>query len=256
MGKIAVVTGASTGIGYELSNLLARDGYELFLAARNAEKLASVAREMKQAGSPSATAVAIDLGRREGPKQLLDALGGTVPDVLINNAGFGMRGMFSEIDLETQLDIIQVNVVALVELTRRVLPGMLARRSGRIMNIASTAAFQPVPLLTVYAATKSFVLHFSEGIAEETRGSGVGVTALCPGATNTEFQVRANMAEAKLFKSGGVMTASEVAKIGYEAMMKGKVLSVAGLKNFLGMEGLRLAPRSLVRKMAYKLQQD
>ena len=256
MSKTALVTGASTGIGYELCRLLAKDGYALFMVARHGEKLEQVSGEMRASGSPAATAIVADLAQRDSAEQVIQALGGIVPDVLINNAGFGLLGLFGESELNTQMDMIQVNVTALVELTHRLLPAMLKRRSGRILNVASTAAFQPGPLMAVYFATKAFVLHFSEAIAEETRGSGVTIMVLCPGATNTEFQGRAKMAETKLFKSGKVMSAAEVAKIGYGAMMKGKTLTIAGLSNRLGMESLRLAPRSLVRKMVYNLQKS
>ena len=255
MSKTALVTGASTGIGYELCRLLAKDGYALFLVARNGAKLAEVAAEMEKAGSPKATVIASDLSRGAGVAQVVDALGTTVPDILINNAGFGMLGDFAESDLATQLEMIQLNVTSLVELTHRLLPGMLQRGNGRILNVASTAAFQPGPRMAIYYATKSFVLHFSEAIAEELRKTGVSVTVLCPGPTDTEFQGRAKMTETKLFKGGlKVMSSPEVAKIGYQALMEGKTVSIAGLGNRLGMEALRLAPRSMVRKMVYKLQ--
>lgn len=252
MAKTALVTGASTGIGYELCRLLARDGYALFLVARNAAKLAEVAAEMREAGSPAAIPIAEDLAQSEGPARVIAALGGVTPDILINNAGFGVLGKFAESDETPQLGMIQVNVTALVELTHALLPAMLRRGSGRVLNIASTAAFQPGPSMAIYFATKAFVLHFSEAVAEEVRGSGVTVTVLCPGATNTEFQARAQMTGTNLFKTG-VMTAAEVAKTGYDAMMRGKILSIAGLRNRLGVQGLRLAPRSIVRKMTYSL---
>ena len=252
MSKTALVTGASTGIGYELCRLLAKDGYELFLVARNAGKLEQVAAEMRTSGSPAAKVIVADLSQGGSAARVTEALGGTVPDVLINNAGFGLLGRFSESELTPQLDMIHVNVTSLVELTHRLLPAMLQRRSGRILNIASTAAFQPGPAMAVYFATKSFVLHFSEAIAEETRGSGVTVTAFCPGATNTQFQGRARMTETKLF-TRSVMSAEDVAALGYAAMMKGKVLSIAGLGNRLGVQGLRLAPRSIVRRITHGL---
>lgn len=256
MAKTALVTGASTGIGYEFSRLLARDGYRLFLIARNAEKLKQVAGELQQAGSPSVIVLAEDLASPEAPARIFEALDGATPDVLINNAGFGFLGAFDRSDLKMDLEMIQVNVAALVELTHRFLPGMLQRGSGRILNVASTAAFQPGPLMAIYFATKSFVLHFSEAVAYEVKGTGVTVTALCPGATNTEFQGRAKMTETKLFKSGSVMTAAAVARIGYAAMKKGKILSIAGFSNRLLLQGLRLAPRSVVRKMVYLLQKS
>jgi hypothetical protein len=254
MPKTALVTGASTGIGRELCKLLARDGYEIFLAARDAGRLAEVAAELLTIGAGAARVIPVGLARKDGPAQLAAALSGTVPDVLINNAGFGLLGDFSAGDLPRQLDMIQVNVTSLVELTGLLLPAMVARSSGRILNVASTASFQPGPGMAIYYATKAFVLSFTEAIAEENRRKGVSVTALCPGPTDTEFQGRAGMLETPLFSGAlKIMSAAEVAEIGYRAMLAGKVLSIAGLRNRLGMEGLRLAPRSWVRRIVYGL---
>lgn len=256
MAKTALVTGASTGIGLELARLLAKDGFSLFLTARNAAALDQVASEMRALGSPDAIPVPCDLGKADGARRLAEALGGTTPDVLINNAGFGKVGPFPGDDLGVQMEMIQVNVTALVELTGLLLPAMIRRGSGRILNVASTAAFQPGPLMAIYFATKSFVLHFSEALAEEVRKTGVSVTVLCPGPTDTQFQGRAGAENTKLFKKSKVMSAARVAGIGYRAMMKGKTLTIAGLSNRLGMQALRLAPRSIVRKMVMKLQQN
>jgi hypothetical protein len=254
MAKTALVTGASTGIGRELCKLMAKDGYELFLVARDAQRLKDVAAELMNIGAAAAHVVPVDLALKDGPEKVETALSGIVPDVLVNNAGFGLLGDFASGDLYRQLDMIQLNVTSLVDLTGRLMPGMLQRSHGRIMNVASTAAFQPGPGMAIYYATKAFVLSFSEAIAEETRRSGVSVTVLCPGPTDTEFQTRAGMLETPLFNGGlKIMTAAQVAEIGYRAMLEGKVLSIAGLRNRLGMEGLRLAPRSWVRKIVYGL---
>jgi short-subunit dehydrogenase len=254
MPKTALVTGASTGIGKELCKLMAKDGYELFLVARDAARLKQVASELMTMGCPSTHVIPVDLALRDGPRSVEIALSGTVPDVLVNNAGFGLLGDFDAGDLNRSLDMIQVNVTSLVELTGRLLPAMVRRSHGRIMNVASTASFQPGPGMAIYYATKAFVLSFSEAIAEENRRKGISVTVLCPGPTDTEFQSRAGMLETPLFKGGlGVMTAAAVAEIGYRAMLEGKVLSIAGLRNRLGMEGLRLAPRSWVRRIVYGL---
>lgn len=254
MAKTALVTGASTGIGKELCKLMARDGYELFLVARDAKRLKEVAAELITMGAAATHVIPVDLALKDGPGLVETALSGTVPDVLVNNAGFGLLGDFDAGDLNRQLDMIQVNVTSLVELTSRLLPAMVQRAHGRILNVASTASFQPGPGMAIYYATKAFVLSFSEAIAEETRRKGIRVTVLCPGPTDTEFQSRAGMLETPLFKGGlKVMTAAEVAEIGYRAMLEGKVLSIAGLRNRLGMEGLRLAPRSWVRKIVYGL---
>jgi len=233
---------------------MAKDGYELFLVARDAQRLKDVAAELMNIGAAAAHVVPVDLALKDGPEKVETALSGIVPDVLVNNAGFGLLGDFASGDLYRQLDMIQLNVTSLVDLTGRLMPGMLQRSHGRIMNVASTAAFQPGPGMAIYYATKAFVLSFSEAIAEETRRSGVSVTVLCPGPTDTEFQTRAGMLETPLFNGGlKIMTAAQVAEIGYRAMLEGKVLSIAGLRNRLGMEGLRLAPRSWVRKIVYGL---
>jgi short-subunit dehydrogenase len=254
MAKTALITGASTGIGREFCRLMAKDGYEMFLVARDAARLQELAAELVTSGAAGAHVVAADLARKNGATDVMAGLSGTVPDVLINNAGFGILGDFSSSDLSQQMDMIQVNVGSLVELTGRVLPGMVQRGSGRILNVASTAAFQPGPGMSIYYATKAFVLSFSEAIAEENRKRGVTVTVLCPGPTDTEFQTRAGMLETPLFSGAlKVMTAKEVAEIGYRAMREGKVLSIAGLRNRLGMEGLRLSPRSWVRRIVYGL---
>lgn len=234
--------------------MMAKDGYELFLVARDAQRLKDVAAELMNIGAAAAHVVPVDLALKDGPEKVETALSGIVPDVLVNNAGFGLLGDFASGDLYRQLDMIQLNVTSLVDLTGRLMPGMLQRSHGRIMNVASTAAFQPGPGMAIYYATKAFVLSFSEAIAEETRRSGVSVTVLCPGPTDTEFQTRAGMLETPLFNGGlKIMTAAQVAEIGYRAMLEGKVLSIAGLRNRLGMEGLRLAPRSWVRKIVYGL---
>jgi uncharacterized protein len=254
MAKTALITGASAGIGRELSKLMAKDGYELFLVARDAARLNELAVELKTLGAPDAHVISVDLAAKSGAAQVAAALSKTLPDVLVNNAGFGLLGSFSGIELARQMDMIQVNVTSLVELTGLLLPRMVARGSGRILNLASTAAFQPGPGMAIYYATKAFVLSFSEAIAEENRNKGVTVTVLCPGPTDTEFQTRAGMLGTPLFSGKfKIMTAKEVAEIGYRAMLEGKVLTIAGLRNRLGMEGLRLAPRSWVRKIAYKL---
>ncbi len=170
-------------------------------------------------------------------------------DYLVNNAGFGTHGPFAESDLQSQLAMLQVNVVALTHLTRLVLPGMLARGSGRILNVASTAAFLPGPYMAVYYASKAYVLWFSEALASETAGSGVTVTALCPGPTRTEFQKRAGIGEAPLFK-GNLTSSVEVARIGYDAMMRGRSSVVAGLANKLSAFAIRFMPRSTLAAIA------
>jgi len=174
--------------------------------------------------------------------------------VLVNNAGFGLRGAFVVIDLRQQLKMIQVNVTALTHLTGLLLPGMLARRRGRVLNVASTAAFQPGPLMAVYYATKAYVLSFSEALANETSGSGVSVTALCPGPTETDFRRRAGMENTRLFRAG-VMDAAAVARIGYQGMKRGARVVVPGWRNKLLAQSVRFASRAMTAQIARSLQE-
>jgi short-subunit dehydrogenase len=175
-------------------------------------------------------------------------------DYLVNNAGFGIYGEFSRGSVEEDLEMMQLNMIALVHLTKLFLPQMLTRKSGRIMNVASTAAFQPGPLMAIYYATKAFVLSFSEAIANELKASGVSVTCLCPGATKTEFAKRANMESSRLFKLGAA-EAGAVARAGYEGMMQGKTLVIPGVRNKLMAQSVRLAPRKMVTAIARTVQE-
>ncbi|MBI2683622.1 MAG: SDR family oxidoreductase [Acidobacteriales bacterium] len=246
----ALITGASGGIGYELARCFARDGWGLALVARDKAKLDKVADELRKLGSPLVTVMAKDLAELESPDEIFQATerAGLQIDALVNNAGFGWRGDFVKQDLDDILDMVQVNIVALTHLTRLYLPQMVARKSGRILNVASTAAFQPGPLLSEYYATKSFVLFLSEGLYEELRGTGVTVTCLCPGATHTGFAARAAMTDSKLFKAGAA-DARKVAEAGYRAMRKGKAVVITGFVNRLVAQSVRLGPRWLVRKI-------
>ena len=253
---VAVVTGASTGIGLELSRLLARDHYDLVIVAHHPERLAQVAREIATAYGVRVVEIATDLSDPASPAAIERELNrqGLTPDVLVNNAGFGLRGLFAELDLREQLQMIQVNVSALTHLTGLLLPGMLARRRGRVLNVASTAAFQPGPLMAVYYATKAYVLSFSEALANETSGSGVTVTALCPGPTETAFQKRAGMEGTRLFRSG-VMDAATVARHGYDGMMRGARVVLPGWRNRVLAQSVRFAPRQMVLQMVRSLQE-
>jgi short-subunit dehydrogenase len=252
MGQTALITGASSGIGLELAKLFAKDGHNLILVARESDRLRQAAKDL----SP-ARVIACDLADPQAAEAIASELANTRIDYLVNNAGFGLGGPFSTNDRKTELDMIQVNITSLVDLTKLLLPGMLARASGRIMNVASTAAFQPGPLMAIYYASKAFVLSFSEAVAEELAGTGVTVTALCPGPTASDFQRRAAIENVKLVKnkSLGMMTAEEVARIGYRGMMEGKVIVIPGFLNQLGVQSLRLGPRAIVRKAAKKLQE-
>lgn len=248
----ALITGASSGIGLELAKLFARDGYGLALVARRWEKLETLGHELSKQHGIHVRTIAVDLADPGAPGEIarqLAAASVTV-DVLVNNAGFGELGPFAQIDLKTARRMIEVNIAALTTLTRIFLPGMLQRRRGRILNVASTAGFAPGPLLAVYYATKAYVISLSEALTEETRGSGVTVTVLCPGPTTTEFQAVAHMESTRLVNMPGVMNAESVAMAGYAGLMRGKRMVVPGLINRLLPLGIRLSPRGMVVRVA------
>jgi uncharacterized protein len=254
----AVITGASSGIGLELARLAARDGYPLVLVARRRDRLTGLAGELEARYKAPSTVVAADLADPAAPRHIHEECGraGLAVEVLVNNAGFGAWGQFVETDLATELEMVQVNVVALLHLTKLFGADMVRRGRGRILNLASTAAFQPGPLMAVYYASKAFVLSFSEAIADELAGSGVTVTTLCPGPTRSEFQRRADIEGARLV-SGWVkmMGAAEVARLGWAAMKRGRRLVVPGLMNKAGIHALRLSPRRLTTALVHKLQE-
>ena len=260
--KTALITGASFGIGLELARIFAREGYNLVLVARSADKLRQLASELEKAHATRSLILAVDLTEPGAPAYVLDqtARADIQVTVLVNNAGFGQYGMFAENDLEECLRQIQLNVTALTHLTRLYLPAMIERaktklETGRILNVASTAAFQPGPLMAVYFATKAYVLHFSEALANELDGSGVTVTCLCPGATATEFHKRANATGMNLLKFGA-MDAHTVAEDGYRALMSGKPVVISGFKNWLLAQSVRFSPRRLVTAIARKTQEQ
>src|ERR1700733_12735032 len=246
--KTALITGGSGGIGYELAKLFARDRYNLVLVARSADKLNPVAGELQRQFRIAVKTVALDLAAGPAAKSLFDQVQGegVVVDVLVNNAGFGVFGEFAHMTEEEILGQIQLNITALTQLTRLFLPSMVARREGKIMNVASTAAFQPGPLMAVYYATKAYVLSFSEALANELAGSAVVVSCFCPGATDTGFQKRAGMENSRLFKKIGAMNAEVVARDGYRGLMAGKALVFSGAQNWLLAESVRFAPRKWV----------
>jgi hypothetical protein len=255
--KTALITGASFGIGMEFARIFAREGYNLVLVARSADKLRQLASELEKAHGARSLILAIDLTEPGAPAYVLDQTtrADIQVDVLVNNAGFGQYGLFAELDLEECLRQIQLNVTTLTHLTRLYLPEMIARESGRILNVASTAAFQPGPLMAVYFATKAYVLHLSEALANELDGSGVIVTCLCPGATATEFHKRANATGMRLLKFGS-MDARTVAEDGYRAMMSGKPVVISGFRNWLLAQSVRFSPRRLVTAIARKTQEE
>jgi uncharacterized protein len=253
----ALVTGASSGIGLELATLLARDRHNLVFVARSRDRLEAIARGLTEEYGVTVTILARDLARPESPSAIARELEGRGlrVEILVNNAGFGVYGPFVETPIEKELEMIQVNVAALTHLTKLLLPAMRANRRGRILNVASTAAFQPGPLMAVYYATKAYVLSFSEALANELAGSGVTVTALCPGPTITDFQREAGVEGTRLFRSRLVMNAPEVARAGYEGMLRGKRIVIPGAGNFLLVEALRVSPRRLVTAIARRIQE-
>ncbi len=243
----ALITGASGGIGYELAKLFAHDQHDLVLVARSTDKLAQVAAELQSAGVAIKT-FALDLAAPPAPKFLFDQLQreSIAVDILINNAGFGAFGEFAQMSEDDILGQIALNITALTELTRLFLPRMIKRGSGRIMNVASTAGFQPGPLMAVYYATKAYVISFSEAIANEVHDSGVTVTCFCPGATHTGFAARAGNDVTRLFKKFGAMNAEKVALDGYRALMEGRTMAISGARNWIIAQSTRFAPRKMV----------
>lgn len=242
----ALVTGASSGIGLEIARILGRN-HDAVLAARGVDALKALASEL-----PNARVVAVDLADHEGAQKLV----AEVPDVdiLVNNAGFGDWAPLAEADEEKLDDMIELNIRALTRLTRAYLPAMLARGSGHVLNVASTAAFQPGPLMAVYYASKAYVLSFSEAVAEETRGTGVTVTALCPGPTASGFQAGAAMEDSALVKGRKLPSAASVAAYGVKAMERGKVVATPGFTNKVFAMSVRFSPRGAVRRIVHRMQ--
>lgn len=253
--QTALITGASSGIGLDLAHLFAADGHDVILVARSEGKLRELAAQLEQQHKITARVIPADLERPEAPRELFEAVHSQV-DFLVNNAGFGVTGKFAETDLERELALIQVNIAALTHLTKLFLRPMVERGRGRILNVASTAAFQPGPLMAVYYASKAYVLSFSEAIAEELSGTGVTVTALCPGPTATGFADAASMTNSRLFTVMKPMTSRQVARIGYGAMHRGKRVAITGALNKMLAQSVRVTPRVVVAKVTRKLQEN
>ena len=251
-GKWALITGASAGIGLEIAKLLAAGGANLVLTARRVDRLQKLAADLSSQHGIRTEVFSADLTRPEAPGEIYAFTANKKIEIefLINNAGFGAYGNAYKIPAGTMLEMVQVNCSAVVHLTRLYLPGMVERRHGDVMIVASLAAFQPLPYNACYAATKAFDLLFAEGIAEEVRPHGVRVCALCPGSTVTEFQEVAHQPD-RAFKNAE--TAEKVARVGLEAQAAGKPYVISGFMNRLMKEGQRLAPRSLVTRMAAKM---
>lgn len=253
MRKTALITGASTGFGYEFVKLFVKDSYDLILVARSIDKLEDIKKEFD---GIHITVIQKDLTQKSSVKELYSEIKekGLNVDVLVNNAGFGLLGEFHKLDLERQMDMIQLNVSALTELTHYVLQDMKQRGSGKILNVASTAAFQPGPLMAVYYATKAYVLSLSEALVEELKGSNITVTTLCPGPSKTNFAKAANIEKTKLFAK--VMGADVVARIGYNALMKGKRVVITGTLNKFAACASKFLPRSYIAKIVKGISRE
>jgi short-subunit dehydrogenase len=253
---VALITGASTGIGRELAHIASENGYDVALVARTAGPLEVVAADITRKTSRKAHIFAVDLSQPNAARALFaeTSQAGLTIDVLVNNAGFGLLGKFWELPEDEQMQMLELNIGALTQLTRLCLPTMVERRTGYILNVASTAAFQPGPLMSVYYASKAYVLSFSAAIHNEAKEFGVKVCCLCPGPTQSEFVKRAGMSHAKLFESGNVMSAAEVAQIGWNAMWEGKPLVVAGRLNATLAFLTRFGPRQMMAGIARSMQ--
>lgn len=253
-----LITGASGGLGADFARLAAADGNDIVLVARTADALESLANELRASHGITATTIVDDLSDPSSVDRVVALLGerGIEVDALVNNAGFGNLDLFAGTDPGTIRSMLRLNVEAATMLARAVLPGMLARKHGRVLNVASIAAFLPGPLLAVYYASKAYVLHWSLALSDETRGTGVTVTCLCPGPTKTSFASAAGMNESAMFKSRVTMGAAEVARVGYAAMKAGRPLVTAGWRNRLAVFSLRFAPRMLAARIARGLQES
>jgi short-subunit dehydrogenase len=250
----ALVTGASSGIGLEFAKLLAAAGHDLVLVARRKPPLEALAATLERELGTVCQIVAIDLAQPGAATTLARSIddAGIELEILINNAGFGVYGPFTATELQTELDMIQVNITALTELSKLVIPGMVARGRGRVLNVASTAAFQPGPLMAVYYASKAYVLSLSEALAVELEGTGVSVIAFCPGPTESGFQAAAGIGKSKL--SGGLPSSAEVAAIGMRALERGTTVAIAGTRNWWLVQSVRLLPRKWVARLVRRIQ--
>ncbi len=256
MTKTALITGASSGIGLELAKIHASRGDNLVLVARNRSKLETLQQQLEQQHGVKIVVIEKDLSLADSTQQIFDEtrVKNIQIDYLINNAGFGDFGLFFQTRWPKELQMINLNITALTHLCKLYIPEMMAQGGGKILNVASTAAFQPGPTMAVYYATKAYVLHFSEAIANELKTTQVTVTALCPGATESDFQKVAAMEESRLVKGKKLPSAKEVADYGYRAMMKGKTVAIHGIKNYLLANSVRFSPRALVVKLARLIQ--
>lgn len=254
--KTVLITGASSGIGLEFARIFAREGYHLVLVARREERLIQLKKELEQKHSIQVTYFICDLTVFDAADRMYQFLQykKIQIDVLVNNAGFGLGGEFSGADLVRVTEMVQVNVTTLMRLTRLLLPDMIERREGKILNVASMAGFLPGPLSSVYYATKSFVISFSEALAYELKDNNVQVTVLCPGPVKTEFQNIAYEEDISLTNQRRIPTAQETAEYGYQALMAGKIIAIPNLYNRFILFLIRFLPRSMIVRLVYSKQ--
>ena len=247
----ALITGASSGIGYEFALLFARHGYDLALVGRNRAALSALASRAREEYGVRAEPLAMDLSIQSAADELFADLQRKqiAIDVLVNDAGFAMQGSFARNDMATLLDMLQVNIISVTQLTRLLLPQMIERARGKVLNMASIGAFMPGPLMAAYFASKAYVLSLSEALANELNGTGVTVTALCPGPTKTKFALRARLTDTKAFR-GTLMDAADVAQEGFDALMKGKTVAITGFKHRMQLLPTPLVPRRLLAYFA------
>jgi hypothetical protein len=252
----ALITGASNGIGLELAKIHASKGGDLVLVARNKSKLDELKHELETKFNIKVYTIGKDLSASNAAKEVYDETSKQQIKIeyLINNAGFGDFGFFAETDWNKELQLINLNITTLTQFTKLYLQDMLKRKSGKIMNVASTAAFQSGPTMAVYYATKAYVLSFSEAVDNEVRDQGISITALCPGATESGFQAAAAMEESNLVKGRKLPGSKEVAEYGYAAMLKGKTVAIHGFMNWIMANSVRFIPRSIVVKVTRKIQ--
>lgn len=255
-GKTALVTGASGGLGFDLASLFAQNGYNVVLVARSTERLNELAHQAREMYGVSAKALSKDLSDPSTPEAIFRTLQREKIeiDVLVNNAGYGLLGTFAHSSKDAQLAMTRLNVLTVVHLTKLFLPGMIQRGTGHILNVASTAGFQPGPMMANYYATKAYVISFSVALAREVRETGVSVSVLCPGPTATGFQARAGIRRDPMSRLAG-MDSRVVARAGYEGLMAGKTVIVPGILNKIGTVLARLAPLNLVARVVGTIQE-
>ncbi|MBY0554009.1 SDR family oxidoreductase [bacterium] len=252
-----LITGASSGIGFELAHVFAKNNHNLVLVARSEEKLKALKAEIEKTSAVVAEVIAIDLSKQNAAEDLFNAIQkkNISIDVLVNNAGFGDHGLFLTEDKNKIEEMILLNILTLTKLTKLFLPAMVEKQHGKILNVASTAAFQPGPLMSVYYATKAYVLSFTEGLYEELKGTGVSTTAVCPGPTVSGFQDAANMSDVALLNTMKLPTSKDVAEFAFTALMNNEAVAIHGFVNSIMARSTGLVPRSLIRKLVMKLQE-